>query len=202
MARQGITWQCLTTCAFFRLSLRDIPESPNFWSSTLPRSSGSVSVSIGEEGVVTVGDAEVKLRKSKKKKKRSSMIFITEERERTSTLDCKRVRVIGCRTEQRIMRTDTWGGGLHVNGRARKFRAYVQLLLSFLWSLSPSSCPRSRNSAVTPTCVSKMMKMCRWPTPTLDPCQPSQVTLTHRFIWWYLNRKSWAERKDMTKRIN
>lgn len=39
-----------------------------------------------------MGDAEVKLRKSKKKKKRSSMIFITEERERTNTLDCKRVR--------------------------------------------------------------------------------------------------------------
>lgn len=45
-----------------------------------------------EEVVVTVGDAEVKLRKSKKKKKRSSMIFISEERERTNTLDCKRVR--------------------------------------------------------------------------------------------------------------
>lgn len=42
---------------------------------------------------MTVGDAEVRLRKSKKKKKRSSMIFITEERERTSTLDCKRVRM-------------------------------------------------------------------------------------------------------------
>lgn len=39
-----------------------------------------------------MGDAEVKLRKSKKKKKRSSMIFITEERDRTNTLDCKRVR--------------------------------------------------------------------------------------------------------------
>lgn len=45
-----------------------------------------------EEMVVTVGDTEVKMRKSKKKKKRSSMIFITEERERTSTLDCRRVR--------------------------------------------------------------------------------------------------------------
>lgn len=42
---------------------------------------------------MTVGDAEVKMRKSKKKKKRSSMIFITEERERTSTLECKRVRI-------------------------------------------------------------------------------------------------------------
>uniref|UniRef100_A0A3Q3W6H4 Uncharacterized protein n=1 Tax=Mola mola TaxID=94237 RepID=A0A3Q3W6H4_MOLML len=55
------------------------------------RSSGSVSTCTSEELVVTVGDAEVKLRKSKKKKKRSSMIFISEERERTSTLDCKRV---------------------------------------------------------------------------------------------------------------
>lgn len=46
--------------------------------------------------MITVGDAEVKLRKSKKKKKRSSMIFISEERERTSTLDCKRVRAGFC----------------------------------------------------------------------------------------------------------
>lgn len=65
------------------------PESPS-WTSTLSRSSGSISAS----AVVTVGDAEVKLRKSKKKKKkRSSMIFITEERDRTSTLDSKRVRL-------------------------------------------------------------------------------------------------------------
>ncbi|KAG7230329.1 hypothetical protein INR49_024433, partial [Caranx melampygus] len=67
------------------------PESPISWNATLPRSSGSVSTSTVEEGVVTVGDAEVRLRKSKKKKKRSSMIFITEERERTNTLDCKRL---------------------------------------------------------------------------------------------------------------
>uniref|UniRef100_A0A3Q2TB99 Dedicator of cytokinesis 2 n=1 Tax=Fundulus heteroclitus TaxID=8078 RepID=A0A3Q2TB99_FUNHE len=101
----------------------DIPESPNSWSSTLPRSSGSVSVSIGEEGVVTVGDAEVKLRKSKKKKKRSSMIFITEERERTSTLDCKRVRAVGCRTRQEIYKHGQMGqggGSLCGNARARK----------------------------------------------------------------------------------
>lgn len=71
------------------------PDSPSSWNSTLPRSSGSVSASVGAgEGMVTVGDAEVKLRKSKKKKKRSSMIFITEERERTQTLDCKRVRLV------------------------------------------------------------------------------------------------------------
>ncbi|CAF94619.1 unnamed protein product, partial [Tetraodon nigroviridis] len=44
-----------------------------------------------EETVVTVGETEVKMRKSKKKKKRSSMVFITEERERTSTLDCRRL---------------------------------------------------------------------------------------------------------------
>lgn len=67
------------------------PESPNSWHSTLPRSSGSVSAGVVEDGVVTVGDAEVKLRKSKRKKKRSSMIFISEERERINTMDCKRV---------------------------------------------------------------------------------------------------------------
>lgn len=68
------------------------PESPTSWTSSLPRSSGSMSGSTSE-GVVTVGDTEVKLRKSKKKKKRSSMIFISEERDRTSTLDNKRVRL-------------------------------------------------------------------------------------------------------------
>ncbi|XP_056898957.1 dedicator of cytokinesis protein 2-like [Takifugu flavidus] len=69
---------------------RDLtPESPTPW--ILQRSSGSVSANTVEEMVVTVGDTEVKMRKSKKKKKRSSMIFITEERERTSTMDCKRL---------------------------------------------------------------------------------------------------------------
>ncbi|KAJ8246906.1 hypothetical protein GJAV_G00256660 [Gymnothorax javanicus] len=54
---------------------------------TLPRSSGSVSVV--EEG--STGDGEVRLRKSKKRRKRSSMIFISEEKERTNTLDSKRL---------------------------------------------------------------------------------------------------------------
>ncbi|XP_029296967.1 LOW QUALITY PROTEIN: dedicator of cytokinesis 2 [Cottoperca gobio] len=66
------------------------PESPTSWNATLPRSSGSMSASTAEVEV-TVGDAEVKLRKSKKKKKRSSMIFITEERERMNTMDSKRL---------------------------------------------------------------------------------------------------------------
>lgn len=71
--------------------VRDLPpESPHSW--ILQHSSGSGSANTVEEMVMTVGDTEVKLRKCKKKKKRSSMIFITEERERTSTLDCKRVR--------------------------------------------------------------------------------------------------------------
>ncbi|XP_051925750.1 dedicator of cytokinesis protein 2 isoform X1 [Hippocampus zosterae] len=68
---------------------RDFPPE-SFLSSTLPRSSGSLSASTQDDDVVTVGDSEVKLRKSKKKRKRSSMIFITEEREQTNTLDCKR----------------------------------------------------------------------------------------------------------------
>ncbi|XP_060771126.1 dedicator of cytokinesis protein 2 [Neoarius graeffei] len=60
------------------------PLSPT----TLPHSSGSVSV-IDESGT----EVEVKLRKSKKKKKQSrgSMIFISEEKERISTLDLKRL---------------------------------------------------------------------------------------------------------------
>lgn len=75
----------------FLPAVRDLaPESPTSW--ILQRSSGSVSSNTVEEMVLSVGDTEVKMRKSKKKKKRSSMIFITEERERTSTLDCRRVR--------------------------------------------------------------------------------------------------------------
>uniref|UniRef100_A0A4W5R539 DOCKER domain-containing protein n=1 Tax=Hucho hucho TaxID=62062 RepID=A0A4W5R539_9TELE len=58
-----------------------VPRTP-----TLQRSSGSMSM--GEEGGA---DGEVKLRKSKKKRKRSSMIFIPEERDRTNTLDSKRL---------------------------------------------------------------------------------------------------------------
>ncbi|KAI4899910.1 hypothetical protein NFI96_019488, partial [Prochilodus magdalenae] len=61
-----------------------VPLSPT----SLPRSSGSISV-VDDSG----NEVEVKLRKSKKRKKqgRSSMIFISEEKERTSTLDCKRL---------------------------------------------------------------------------------------------------------------
>ncbi|KAG7465378.1 hypothetical protein MATL_G00175820 [Megalops atlanticus] len=58
------------------------PESSAPPTPTLPRASGSISV---------VEEGEVRLRKSKKRKKRSSMIFISEEKERTSTLDCKRL---------------------------------------------------------------------------------------------------------------
>lgn len=57
----------------------------------MPRSSGSVSMTTVDEEMVMVGDSEVKMRKSKKKKKRSSMIFISEEKEGTSTMSSKRV---------------------------------------------------------------------------------------------------------------
>uniref|UniRef100_A0A1A7XW30 Dedicator of cytokinesis 2 n=1 Tax=Iconisemion striatum TaxID=60296 RepID=A0A1A7XW30_9TELE len=83
--------ECGTPTKLYADSRELTAESSNSWSSTLPRASGSVSIITTEEGVVTVGDAEVKLRKSKKKKKRSSMIFISEERENTNTLECKRL---------------------------------------------------------------------------------------------------------------
>ncbi|XP_076148096.1 dedicator of cytokinesis 2 [Alosa pseudoharengus] len=57
------------------------PDSPT---PTLQRSSGSISV-IDEGG----NEVEVRLRKSKRKKKRSSMIFISEEKEKAS--DSKRL---------------------------------------------------------------------------------------------------------------
>ncbi|XP_072573617.1 dedicator of cytokinesis protein 2 [Paramormyrops kingsleyae] len=57
-------------------------ESPGSWTSTTHRGGGSVSVP--EEAT---SEGEVKLRRSKKRKKISSMIFITEEKERASTID-------------------------------------------------------------------------------------------------------------------
>uniref|UniRef100_A0AAV2MIS0 DOCKER domain-containing protein n=1 Tax=Knipowitschia caucasica TaxID=637954 RepID=A0AAV2MIS0_KNICA len=68
---------------------RDMPPESPVWPCALPHSSGSLSTNTGED-IVTVGDTDVRLRKSKKKK-RGSMIFITEERERTATLDTKRL---------------------------------------------------------------------------------------------------------------
>ncbi|KAL6474053.1 hypothetical protein MHYP_G00176140 [Metynnis hypsauchen] len=61
-----------------------VPLTPT----SLPRSSGSISV-VDDTG----HEHEVRLRSKKKKQKqgRGSMIFISEEKERTSTLDCKRL---------------------------------------------------------------------------------------------------------------
>lgn len=42
-------------------------------------------------------------------------------------------------------------------------------------SLSPSSCPRSRSSAATPTCLSPMKRPCCWPMQTQGRCLPSLV---------------------------
>uniref|UniRef100_A0A8C7XUI8 Dedicator of cytokinesis 2 n=1 Tax=Oryzias sinensis TaxID=183150 RepID=A0A8C7XUI8_9TELE len=70
--------------------------------------SGSVSMTTVDEEVVMVGDSEVKMRKSKKKKKRSSMIFISEEKEGTSTLLSKRVgfnRTIFKKDQSKELRT-------------------------------------------------------------------------------------------------
>lgn len=53
------------------------------------------------------------------------------------------------------------------------------MMLSFVWSLSPSSCRRNRSSAVTPTYLSQIKEMCCWQMPTPDLCLPSQVTNTH-----------------------
>ncbi|MBN3322317.1 DOCK2 protein, partial [Atractosteus spatula] len=60
-----------------------VPESPSSRAPPRPEDGGMVA----EEPV----EGEVRLRKSKKKRKRSSMIFISEERERQSTLDTRRL---------------------------------------------------------------------------------------------------------------
>ncbi|KAF7228204.1 dedicator of cytokinesis protein 2 [Nothobranchius furzeri] len=123
------------------------PESPNSWSSTLPRSSGSVSICTTEEGVVTVGDAEVKLRKSKKKKKRSSMIFISEERENTNTLDCKRL------SKKQEFRSDTnlsepnVGNVSLTNANSRSLPAITGLSLSVVSGVEEVESSRARRDS-------------------------------------------------------
>ncbi|KAA8588916.1 hypothetical protein FQN60_010261, partial [Etheostoma spectabile] len=126
---------------------RDLtPESPTSWTSTLPRSSGSLSGS-AVEGVVLVGEAEVKLRKSKKKKKRSSMIFITEEREKMNTLDCKRL------SKKQEFRSDTnlsepnEGNVLLTNANSRSLPAITGLSLAVVGGAEEVDPARARRDS-------------------------------------------------------
>lgn len=154
---------------FHLLLSRDAPpESPVSWNATLPRSSGSVSTV--EEGVVTVGDAEVKLRKSKKKKKRSSMIFITEERERTSTLDCKRVRWTTRQSEEGYNKTRR-GKVLCAGGFSRKKRSR--------WVL----CDLCPPLAVKETGVPQWHQLVwvEWRECVVDKCQLQILACHHRW---------------------
>ncbi|XP_028271443.1 dedicator of cytokinesis 2 [Parambassis ranga] len=141
---------------------RDLPpESPNSWSSTLQRSSGSVSASVVEEAVVTVGDTEVRMRKSKKKKKRSSMIFISEERERTNTLDSKRL------SKKQEFRSDTnladsnEGNVLLTNANSRSLPAITGLSLAVVGGAEEVDSPRARRD-------SKSMSVCAASDRTAD----------------------------------
>ncbi|KAF7653372.1 hypothetical protein LDENG_00083840 [Lucifuga dentata] len=139
------------------------PESPVCWTSTLQRSSGSVSASVMEEGgVVTVGDSEVKLRKSKKKKKkRSSMIFIMEERERTSTLDCKRLskKQEFCSDTNLSERNE--GNVLLTNANSRSLPAITGLSLSVVAGTEEVDNPRAKRD-------SKSMSVCLTSDRTAD----------------------------------
>ncbi|XP_010747412.3 dedicator of cytokinesis 2 [Larimichthys crocea] len=141
---------------------RDLPpESPTSW--TLQRSSGSMSASTTEEVVVTVGDTnvEVKMRKSKKKKKRSSMIFISEERERTSTLDCKRL------SKKQEFRSDTnlsepnEGNVSLTNANSRSLPAITGLSLTVVGGTEEVDSTRARRD-------SKSMSVCGTSDRTAD----------------------------------
>ncbi|KAM3867164.1 dedicator of cytokinesis protein 2-like [Diretmus argenteus] len=140
---------------------RDLPpESPVSRTPTLQRSSGSMSASVVEEGL-TVGDGEVRLRKSKKKKKRSSMIFITEERERTSTLDSKRL------SKKQEFRSDTnladpsEGTISLTNANSRSLPAITGLSLSVVGGAEEVETARSRRD-------SKSMSVCLTSDRTAD----------------------------------
>ncbi|XP_034086797.1 dedicator of cytokinesis protein 2-like [Gymnodraco acuticeps] len=136
------------------------PDSPTSGSSTLPRSSGSMTGSLSE-GMVTVGDAEVKLRKSKKKKKRSSMIFITEERERIHTMDSKRL------SKKQEFRSDTnlcepnEGSVSLTNANSRSLPAITGLSLAVVAGMEDVDSVRARRD-------SKSMSVCGTSDRTAD----------------------------------
>ncbi|XP_060904050.1 dedicator of cytokinesis protein 2-like [Labrus mixtus] len=140
---------------------RDLPpESPVSWTTSLHRSSGSMSAGTVDE-MVTVGEAEVKLRKSKKKKKRSSMIFITEERERTNTLDCKRL------SKKQEFRSDTnlsepnEGNVSLTNANSRSLPAITGLSLAVVAGTEETDSVRARRD-------SKSMSVCGTADRTAD----------------------------------
>ncbi|XP_028975025.2 dedicator of cytokinesis protein 2 isoform X1 [Esox lucius] len=114
---------------------------------TLQRSAGSVSV--GDEGVA---EGEVKLRKSKRKKKRSSMIFIQEERDRTHTMDSKRL------SKKQEFRSDTnlsepQGNDSLTNANSRSLPAITGLSLSVANGSEEAESARARRD-------SKSMSVC------------------------------------------
>lgn len=152
---------------------RDLPpESPT--SLTLQHSSGSMSASAVDDLVVTVGEAEVKLRKSKKKKKRSSMIFISEERERTNTLDCKRVRM---GFNERYSRSWDYRGETMMEGdsewESERMLRWYQALFGLCLTL-----------AVQETGVPQWHQLvwAEWRKCVVDSCQLQITSCHHRWI--------------------
>uniref|UniRef100_A0AAZ3RJR6 Dedicator of cytokinesis protein 2 n=1 Tax=Oncorhynchus tshawytscha TaxID=74940 RepID=A0AAZ3RJR6_ONCTS len=125
-----------------------LPDTVSPRTPTLQRSSGSMSM--GEEGGA---DGEVKLRKSKKKRKRSSMIFIPEERDRTNTLDSKRL------SKKQEFRSDTnlsepcQGNDSLTNVNSRSLPAITGLSLSVVNGSEEAESARSRRD-------SKSMSVC------------------------------------------
>ncbi|XP_031413970.1 dedicator of cytokinesis protein 2 [Clupea harengus] len=112
---------------------------------TLPRSSGSISV-IDEGG----NEVEVRLRKSKRKKKRSSMIFISEEKEKAN--ESKRL------SKKQEFRSDTNlsepnEGLSHTSANSRSLPAITGLSLSVANGGEEVDSARSRRD-------SKSMSVC------------------------------------------
>uniref|UniRef100_A0A3B5BFB8 DOCKER domain-containing protein n=1 Tax=Stegastes partitus TaxID=144197 RepID=A0A3B5BFB8_9TELE len=121
----------------------------------------SISSLQGSEcGTPTKTHADVKMRKSKKKKKRSSMIFISEERERTNTLDCKRL------SKKQEFRSDTnlsepnEGNVLLTNANSRSLPA-ITLSLAVIGGTEEVDTSRARRD-------SKSMSVCGTSDRTAD----------------------------------
>ncbi|KAK6298793.1 hypothetical protein J4Q44_G00303030 [Coregonus suidteri] len=120
------------------------PQTP-----TLQRSSGSVSM--GDEGGA---EGEVKLRNSKKRRKRSSMIFIPEERDRTNTLDSKRLsKKQEFRSDTNLSEPGCQRNVFLTNANSRSLPAITGLSLSVANGSEEAESARSRRD-------SKSMSVC------------------------------------------
>ncbi|CAB1337106.1 unnamed protein product, partial [Coregonus sp. 'balchen'] len=144
--------------------VRELPDMDER-KSTRPRSvlrsfrQSIISISSLQGGSVSMGDeggaeGEVKLRNSKKRRKRSSMIFIPEERDRTNTLDSKRLsKKQEFRSDTNLSEPGCQRNVFLTNANSRSLPAITGLSLSVANGSEEAESARSRRD-------SKSMSVC------------------------------------------